>query len=122
VGAAALAQVLAARPAPTALVVGSPEQAEGVLQEAARRGMAVPRALSLVCYGDRSWYELVYGGLTAVRLPEEEIARTCIRLLFAPQGQRLEDVVLRPELVERASVAGVNPPAAPPSRRRGSAR
>ena len=119
VGAAALGQVLAARPVPTALVVGSPEQAEGVLQEASRRGIQVPQDLSVVCYGDRNWYELVFGGLTAVRLPEEEIARTCIDLLFA-QPPRLEDIVLLPDLVERRSVA--NPPAAPLPRRSGNAR
>jgi LacI family transcriptional regulator len=109
VGAAALGRVLAVRPIPTALVVGSPEQAEGVLQEAARRGIAVPQALSVVCYGDRTWYELVFGGLTAVRLPEEEIARTCIDLLFTQPAPRLQDIVLPPELVERRSVAEAPP-------------
>ncbi|MDR3671464.1 MAG: LacI family DNA-binding transcriptional regulator [Holophaga sp.] len=120
VGAAGLGRVLAARPRPTALVVGSPEQAEGVLQEASRRGTKVPRELSVVCYGDRSWYELVFGGVTAVRLPEEEIARTCVELLFMPPAARQEDVVLQPVLVVRHSA--VKPPAAPPASRRGSAR
>jgi LacI family transcriptional regulator len=105
VGADALGRVLAALPRPTALVVGSPEMAKGVLWEAARRGIQVPRDLSVVCYGDRSWYELIFGGLTAVRLPEAELARTCVRLLFAPPARRPEDVVLPPVLVERRSVA-----------------
>ncbi len=103
VGAAALGRMLTAA-RPTALVVGSPEQAKGVLQEAARRGVAIPKALSVVCYGDRSWYELVFGGLTAVRLPEEEIARTCIDLLFAMPEPPPEGVSLRPVLIERFSV------------------
>jgi hypothetical protein len=99
----------------------SQDQTRADQQRPARRGLKVPQDLSVVCYGDRNWYELVFGGLTAVRLPEEEIARTCIDLLFT-QPPRLEGIVLLPELVERRSVADASPPAAQLPRRSGNAR
>jgi len=105
-GVSALGLVLSSHP--TGLVVGSPELAEGVVLELVRRRVDVPRQLSLVCYGDRDWQEMVYGGLTSVVLPEDELARTALALLLAPAESVAADVLLLPKLLERASVAPPN--------------
>jgi DNA-binding LacI/PurR family transcriptional regulator len=104
VGGAAFERILAVCPPPTAMVIASPELAEGGLLAAFRNGVDVPGRLSVVCYGDFPWYELVYGGVTAVRLPEDDIAGDCVNLLFAPADEkRVEGVCLRPILMVRGS-------------------
>lgn len=103
-GVAAFERVMAAKPLPTALVIASPALAEGILLAAQKRGVAIPEQLALVCYGDSPWHELVHGGLTAIHLPEEEIAAKCVDILFnGGEAGEAEQAVLAPTLVERRS-------------------
>jgi LacI family transcriptional regulator len=80
-GASALRSLLARAEPPTAIVLGSPEFASGVLEAASEDALRIPEDLSLVCYGDSAWNRFLYGGLTTVKLPEKEIANSCVEML-----------------------------------------
>ncbi len=104
-GREALSRILAATPSVTAVVCGNDILAIGVLMEAAARGIAVPRALSVTGFDDidlaREWTP----ALTTVRLPVSQIGRRAAeRMLARMEGKdtaRTEEV--RVELIERAS-------------------
>jgi LacI family transcriptional regulator len=80
-GASALRGLLARAEPPTAIVLGSPEFTSGVLEAASEDKLRIPDDLSLVCYGDSAWNRFLHGGLTTVKLPEKEIANSCVEML-----------------------------------------
>ncbi|MDR1934566.1 MAG: LacI family transcriptional regulator [Candidatus Accumulibacter sp.] len=80
-GASALRSLLARAKPPTAIVLGSPEFTSGVLEVADEDALRIPEDLSLVCYGDSVWNRFLHGGLTTVKLPEKEIANSCVEML-----------------------------------------
>lgn len=82
-GATAFKQLLAAAEPPSAVVLGSPEFALGVMTAAEEEHVRIPDDLSLVGYGDFDWNRLLYGGLTTIALPEQEIADSCVEMLCA---------------------------------------
>jgi DNA-binding LacI/PurR family transcriptional regulator len=47
-----------------------------------RQGLAVPDRLSLVGFGDPPWFGWWRGGITAVRAPIRELARSCASWLL----------------------------------------
>lgn len=112
-GASAFKQLLASDAPPSAIVLGSPEFTLGVMLAAEEENVRIPDDLSLVGYGDFDWNKLLCGGLTAVALPEQEIADACVEMLHARFGsagmsgfEREQDVsgrLYQPRLVVRGS-------------------
>ena len=108
--------LMAARPAPTAIVCGNDVLAFGALLEAQRLGIAVPRALSIVGFDDLELARQLEPALTTVRVPAEEMWRTAAdRLIAALRGE----VVQRATEIEVALVVRESTAAAPRPLRKG---
>jgi LacI family transcriptional regulator len=104
-----LRQLLAARPAPTAVLCGNDVLAFGALLEARHLGIAVPEALSIVGFDDLELARHVEPALTTMRVPSEAMwTMAAERLIGAlaqqPVPQRTE---LDVDLVVRQSTAPV---------------
>jgi DNA-binding LacI/PurR family transcriptional regulator len=69
----AMQTLLDATDAPTAILCSSDLQAATLLRECHRQGVAVPRELSIVGFGDSGLARQTWPALTTVRLPVEEI-------------------------------------------------
>lgn len=76
------AQLLAAPDRPTALVVGGGSLSISAARAVRASGWRVPDELSLIVYGDPSWFALSDPPLTAVSVPYPELARRVGRLLL----------------------------------------
>lgn len=93
---------------PTAIVTGSDPQALGVMEAARRRGLDVPRDLSVVGYDDTFVASWATPPLTTVRQPLRGMGAMALETLLgladgrAPSTQHIE---LATELVVRASTA-----------------
>ncbi|USQ86194.1 LacI family transcriptional regulator [Streptomyces phaeoluteigriseus] len=66
---------------PTAICAGTDEMAIGVYWAAARRGLSVPRDVSVVGFGDAVWAGHALPALTTVRQPVADMASWGIRAL-----------------------------------------
>ena len=101
-GARAAAALLDAAPRPTAILAMSDELALGALQAARRRGIEVPRELSIVGFDDIPGAARAQPALTTIRQPNQEKGEVAARLLLegAPSNERIE---LPAELLVRAS-------------------
>jgi LacI family transcriptional regulator len=83
-----LRELMASRPAPTALVCGNDVLAFGALLEAQRLGIMVPKALSIVGFDDLELAHHVQPALTTVRVPAQEMWRAAAdRLIAALRGE-----------------------------------
>jgi len=110
-GAAAFRQLMAMSEAPTAVVMGSPEFAPGVMMAASQDGIDIPKRVSLVGYGDSEWNTFLCGGLTTMSLPEQDIADACVDMLRtrSTRAQTAEDnkleskILFSPTLILRGS-------------------
>ncbi|NUR58013.1 MAG: substrate-binding domain-containing protein, partial [Catenulispora sp.] len=99
---------LGAAERPTALFCGNDLIAMGVLQGLYAAGVAVPKDMAIVGYGD---LELAAGAvvpLSSVRQPAAGLGRAAAELLIEESGPGAaqhvhRDVVFQPELVVRAS-------------------
>jgi LacI family transcriptional regulator len=103
---------------PTAIFASNDDMAAGVLTVAHRRGLAVPKELSVAGFDDTALASQLWPPLTTVRQPTRELAYAAASLLF----DAAEEVVHRRlphELVIRASTVPPAPSgsAAPPSPR-----
>ncbi len=90
---------------PTAIFASNDDMAAGVLTVAHRRGMSVPRDLSVVGFDDTALASQLWPPLTTVRQPTRDLAYAAAGLLF----DAADEVVHRRlphELVLRASTAG----------------
>lgn len=101
-------QLLGGPRRPTALLVGSSNLSMGVARAVRERGIRVPDEMSLVVYGDSRWGELFEPGLTTIRAPYREMARSVADIvtgLLADENQqdRSGAVRLPAELVVRQS-------------------
>jgi LacI family transcriptional regulator len=92
--------------APTAIFAANNVLAEQAWRVLRRRGLEIPRDVSLVAFDDVPWMEMVQPPITAVRQPAFEMGRRAALLLL----RRLDDPtagrtveVLQPELVVRGS-------------------
>lgn len=96
--------------APSAIFCANDLLAFGVLQEATRRGLAVPDDLAIVGYDDIDFAAAAAVPLTSVRQPRAELGRTAARLLVEEisdgDHHRHRQVSFSPDLVVRASTAG----------------
>jgi LacI family transcriptional regulator len=98
--------LLTAQPELTALVCYNDLVAVGALQACAELGRPVPADVALVGYDDIPLAELVAPPLTTCRVPGDELGQRAVQLLLDQIGgmkEQGERVVLRPELIVRAS-------------------
>ena len=105
-------QLLDLAPPPTALFCTNNLMTVGALQTLGERGIRIPQDLSLVGYDDMEWWTLTHPPLTTVGQPVYELGREAMRLLLAQIAgprRRAQRVVLKPELLRRAS-CGPPPP------------
>ena len=110
-----LRELMAARPAPTAIVCGNDVLAFGALLEAQRLGIAVPQALSIVGFDDLELARQLQPALTTVRVPAEEMWRAAAdRLIAALRGEAVQ----RATEIEVALVVRESTAAAPRRRRK----
>ncbi|MCH6471968.1 LacI family DNA-binding transcriptional regulator [Sinomonas terrae] len=102
------------RPDPaTAVVCSDSLIALGVLGQIKRRGLRIPDDISVVAYDDFPWTELIEPPLTVVAQPVYDMGREAARALLRRLGHRVpaEQLPLRANLIERASVGAPSPAA-----------
>lgn len=117
-GEAAAERLLARRDRPTAIFCFNDQMAIGVLGVARRRGLSVPKDLSVVGFDDISFARYAAPPLTTVAQPVKEIGQETVRLLLAMlkgQGRAPVSVILPHTLIVRESTAA--PPERTSSRR-----
>lgn len=96
----------------TGIVCASPMIALGVIDAIHRRGLSVPRDISVVGYDDSMLLDFTNPPLTTLRQNVEDMSRTAVRALRAEiRGERgvRAEYVFRPELVVRESTAPAPP-------------
>lgn len=107
-GREAVRQLLARSPMPTAVVTGTVQITQGVLEELHVQRVVVPEQLSVVGFGDEPGYHWWGPGLTTVTLPVSELATAC-GLWFVHQikqnslGKAPYNSISPPTLVVRGS-------------------
>jgi LacI family transcriptional regulator len=107
-GTTSVARLLAGRPAPTALVLGSSNLMVGVIQALHETMLDVPRDLSMIGYGDPDWFAAWKPGLTTIDFSIERMVNLAASRLFDGRetgsdtaGER--QIRVRPQLVIRGS-------------------
>jgi LacI family transcriptional regulator len=116
-GRALARDLLSLRPSPTALFCTNNLMTVGALQTLGEQGVRIPQELSLVGYDDMEWWTLTHPPLTTVGQPVYELGREAMRCLLeriaSPGRRRAQRVILKPELIRRASCG---PPSSLPGR------
>lgn len=98
-------ELLQANPRPTAIFATNDDSAAGVMVACSRKGLVVPRDIS-VCGFDDSWVaRSVWPYLTTIYQPIEEMGYTAAQLILDRERDRQRLVTLPFRLVERDSVA-----------------
>ncbi|WP_019359076.1 LacI family DNA-binding transcriptional regulator [Streptomyces sp. AA1529] len=102
------ARLLGMSPRPTAVFCANDLMALGVLQALYAAGVSVPEEIALVGYDDIEFAAAAAVPLTSVRQPAYRMGRAAADLLIeetgeAAAGHTHQRIVLRPELVVRAS-------------------
>ena len=92
---------------PTAIFASNDDMAAGVLSVAHDMGLCLPDELSVVGFDDTTLARMVWPQLTTIRQPTRELASAATQLLL--QGAQRTHRRLAHALVERASVAPINP-------------
>ena len=106
----AAAQLLAARPAPTALFALNDRMALGAARLLAERGLHVPQDISLAGFDDIAAAAMANPPLATVRQPGFQMgirAATVLAQLISGELAYFENIVLPTELVSRASAGPV---------------
>jgi LacI family transcriptional regulator len=106
-GVAAAKQFLARSDRPTAIFASNDDMAAGVLSVAHDMGLAVPEDLSVAGFDNTTLARMVWPQLTTINQPTRELAFAATQLLLS--GAQLTHRRLPHDLVERASVAAINP-------------
>jgi LacI family transcriptional regulator len=107
-GATAMEDLLRLPEPPTAVLAGNDQQACGALTTLRRRGIDVPRQMSLVGFDDQDFCGWLVPRLTTVRQPLKEMGTTAAGMLFdLVAGRRVEPTQreLSASLVLRDSTA-----------------
>lgn len=78
-GQAATQSLLAAATRPTAIVTGSVHVTLGMIDFLERTAIAVPEEISIVGFGNPTWFAWWRGGLTTISPPIENLATSCGR-------------------------------------------
>lgn len=101
-------ELLSQEPRPTAIMAGG-FPTIGVMRAARTLGIAIPRDLSLISFGDTDFADLLSPPLTVVRWDNGEVGRIAADILLSRIEERARDepiqVVLPSELVIRGSCA-----------------
>ncbi len=91
---------------PTAIFASNDEMAIGALIAARRKGIEVPRGLSIVGFDDTPMANHVWPALTTVRWPIVEMGRiAALKLMAKPDDPPISESLLPSQLVTRDSVA-----------------
>lgn len=93
---------------PTAIFASNDDMAAGVIVAALRRGLLLPKELSVVGFDDSEIASKTWPALTTIRQPIHELGEVAARSLIdnaATSGIQREDIVLDFELVVRNSTA-----------------
>jgi DNA-binding LacI/PurR family transcriptional regulator len=110
-GVASLDRLMDLDDPPTAIVAPTDVIAIGMLHAAHRRGLQVPRDISITGFDDIPVAAVSVPSLTTVRMPTEAMISAAIDLAIGPTDPERDDhPVLRPELVVRASTGPVPAP------------
>lgn len=105
-GVAAGMKLLEGKERPTAVFASNDEMATGVLIAARKKGLDLPKDLSIIGFDDTPLSEHVWPALTTVHWPIEEMAHNAAKKLTAtPEDIPVKDVVLKSKLIKRDSVA-----------------
>jgi LacI family transcriptional regulator len=111
-GARAFSELIALDKPPKAVFVASPQLALGVARVVQEKRIRVPADISLIAYGNSSWFGFFAGGLTTISLPLQELATAATSILFRelkqPSGAGSSaptTAALAPVLVKRGSTA-----------------
>ncbi|MDG4861197.1 substrate-binding domain-containing protein, partial [Streptomyces sp. T-3] len=94
----------------TGIICASDPLALGAFRAARRRGLDVPRDVSVVGYDDSAFMNCTEPPLTTVRQPIEAMGRAAVELLalqIAGSAVLSEELLFEPELVVRGSTAQV---------------
>ena len=106
------AQTLLTDGHPDGVVTGNDYFALGLLRALAERDLAVPGDVAITGYGDHPYAAYLQTPLTTVRLPAAEVGTTAVDLLLQrlrSSGERPRKILIRPELVIRASAPTARP-------------
>jgi DNA-binding LacI/PurR family transcriptional regulator len=108
-GAAALDELLARPEPPTAVISGSSIRATGLLGRANRRGISIPRDLSVVAFGDSALVNHTIPTLTALDERVGEQGRLAAELVLDRAEGKTDagSIVLQPHLIPGRSTARV---------------
>lgn len=110
-GLEAAERLLALPQPPSAIFASNDDMASAVVSVAHRRGLEVPRDLSVVGFDDTSASTMVWPELTTIRQPVAEMADTAIDILLreirrpSASARGIVNHVLPHQLVTRASVS-----------------
>ena len=106
-GRAALAELFQRAPRTDAVFCSSDVLAQGVMTEAHARGIAMPKSLGVIGFGDLAFAAHTHPALTTVRVDGDAIGRQAARFIIArvndqDPGPRVRDIGF--SIVERASL------------------
>lgn len=100
------------RPRPTAIFAANDDMGAAVISVAHRRGLDVPRDLSVVGFDDTATATAVWPELTTVRQPIAEMAQAALELLIQMRRRQRDgetraavDLLIPHKLVVRQSAA-----------------
>ncbi|HEX7713646.1 MAG TPA: LacI family DNA-binding transcriptional regulator [Bacillota bacterium] len=101
-----LERLLEATPEITAIFAASDEMAVGVLSQAFKMGIAVPRQLSVIGYDNTQIAEMTTPPLTALSQPFYEMGQSGIAMLLEQieQGKKMESLIMPHRIAERDTV------------------
>jgi LacI family transcriptional regulator len=110
---AAVTDLLLQSPAPTALILGSGAQTLGALKALRLSGIDVPRDLSVIGFGDPSWYSLLNPGITTIGFPVTQMAEAAASQLMrqltpgtdSSAQQRATHIAIEPQFLLRGTTA-----------------
>lgn len=105
-GKLAAAELLRRATPPTAIFSGNDEIAGGIWKTLLSRGVAMPREISLVGFGDREEFSILEPSLTTISVFQEKIGEELARMLLQKLKQpdvRLDAKVFPCQLIERNS-------------------
>lgn len=91
----------------SAVICGSPEAAGCFCKVMEKIRISIPDTISMITIGDSSWMELLADGITAVKLPAEEMARDAVEYLIHMIQEEKQAGIIRkfaPAVVERRSI------------------
>jgi DNA-binding LacI/PurR family transcriptional regulator len=94
---------------PSALFVANHPMTLGALHAAREFGLRVPTDLSLIAFDDTAWATFLEPPLTTISQPTQQLGTAAAELLIDRVEERYRgvarQVMLQPELMERASIA-----------------